>query len=86
MSSEYKKKIDESIISELIKLKEEMTRKSKINYLSRELDKNYKLIYSAQKIQELEDIYIPIANEKGIGYRINKKHNMIEPFRFMPAC
>ena len=77
MSSESKKNI---------KLLEELKQFGQSIKAFNRLNSTYSTIKALQNLNELEELLIPIADENGIGYRINKKHNMIEPFRFMPAC
>ena len=50
------------------------------------LNSTYSTIKALQNLNELEEILIPIADENGIGYRINKEKNMIEPFQMIIDC
>ena len=50
------------------------------------LNSTYSTIKALQNLNELEELLIPIADENGIGYRINKEKNMIEPFQMIIDC
>ena len=77
MSSESKKNI---------KLLEELKQFGQSIKAFNRLNSTYNTIKALQNLNELEDILIPIADENGIGYRINKEKNMIEPFQMIIDC
>ena len=77
MSSESKKNI---------KLLEELKQFGQSIKAFNRLNSTYNTIKALQNLNELEEILIPIADENGIGYRINKEKNMIEPFQMIIDC
>ena len=77
MSSESKKNI---------KLLEELNQFGQSIKAFNRLNSTYNTIKALQNLNELEELLIPIADENGIGYRINKEKNMIEPFQMIIDC
>ena len=77
MSSESKKNI---------KLLEELKQFGQSIKAFNRLNSTYSTIKALQNLNELEALLIPIADENGIGYRINKEKNMIEPFQMIIDC
>jgi len=77
MSSESKKNI---------KLLKELKQFGQSIKVFNRLNSTYNTIKALQNLNELEELLIPIADENGIGYRINKEKNMIEPFQMIIDC
>ena len=77
MSSESKKNI--KLLKELEQFGQSIKAFNRLN-------STYNTIKALQNLNELEELLIPIADENGIGYRINKEKNMIEPFQMIIDC